>query len=287
MAKLSERAQEAAGLPAQKTGGGVVAMKPAPSFMDEYETEAGRGSSSAAEDNTTPLIYILTSNSPQVDTNLESYVHGATPGCWWLKNAPEGCEIVPGDVGIQFQHCYVKRNVVEWVPRDKGGGFVAVHDVRQPSDVPGARLLDKNDPYSWVNDAGDHDLVDTLNHVGIVRINGLYLPYAFPSTSTKLKPSRDWISMQQRQKYPSGVIRDAWCKWYTLRTVPKKNDYGRWYIFEARDPDDWASKVEFEMGKQLYLQFETGELKVAVADQETGHDPNTGEVAGERARETI
>lgn len=285
MAKLSERAQEAAGLPAVKTGSNVVAMSQAPSFMDEYEKEAGRGSSSLAEDNTTPLIYILHYSSPQVDTTDQNYVQGATPGSWWLKNAPEGCEIIDGATGIQFLQCVFKKNVVEWVPRDQGGGFVAAHDVRKPSEVPGARLADPSDANSWANADGTHDLVDTNNHIGYVKINGLYLPYAIPFTSTKLKPSRDWISKTQQQRYPTGVVRDAWCRWYTLRTIPKKNDNGKWFIFEARE-SDWVTPDEYRMGKMLYEQFEAGERKMATPEREPGHDPNTGEVR-ERARDTI
>lgn len=204
-AKLSERAKEAAGLPAvQEQGGAVEAYNP-PSFLDEYaERDAGEGVSTSAADNLVPLVYFLQTNSPQVNRREEKYVPGAEPGDIWLKGAPTGSEIVKGEDGLIFQPCFFYRSVGEWVPRGEGGqgggGFVAEHrgtsltfDCR---DVPGAQLLPldrktgKPSQYAWADASGEHDLVLALNYAGRVWIGGRWLSYLLPLSKTKVQAAK-------------------------------------------------------------------------------------------------
>ena len=81
---------------------------------------AGKGVSTAVEDNIVPLIYILQSNSPQVQKKGEQYVEGAEAGHIWFR----GTKItVDGDRGINVVPCTMNKCWVEWMP-DRGG-FVA------------------------------------------------------------------------------------------------------------------------------------------------------------------
>ena len=62
------------------------------------EKDAGKGVSTAQEDNLVPLIYVLQTNSPQVNKRDERYIEGAEPGDLWLRNAPQ--PIVKGAEGV-------------------------------------------------------------------------------------------------------------------------------------------------------------------------------------------
>src|ERR1700744_6508473 len=76
-----------------------------PSFMSaKVHADAGKGVSTASEDNIVPLIYVLQSGSPQVKKNNPDYIEGAGEGDLWLRNAPT--PIIDGLKGILVQPCY-------------------------------------------------------------------------------------------------------------------------------------------------------------------------------------
>jgi hypothetical protein len=102
-----------------------------PAFLDEYAT--GEGVSTAAADNSVPFIAVLQGLSPQVNPRDDAYVEGAQAGDFWLKNSP--VPIVKGMRGFRFQSCAFWQDVVEWVPRDDGGGIVARYEIKPMEDV--------------------------------------------------------------------------------------------------------------------------------------------------------
>lgn len=199
-AKLSERAKEAAGLPAVQEKGGAIAEYQPPQFLDQFaERDAGEGVSTSAADNLVPLVYFLQTNSPQVNRREEKYVEGAEPGDIWLKGAPAGSEIIKGEDGMIFQPCFFYRSVGEWVPRDEGaggGGFVAEHRVDDCHLVKGAQLLPldrktgKPSQYAWADASGEHDLVLALNYAIRVWIGGRWLSYLMPMSKTKVQAAK-------------------------------------------------------------------------------------------------
>ena len=78
----------------------ITVQKPAlpAALADMMEKDAGKGVSTAQEDNLVPLIYVLQANSPQVNKRDERYIEGAEPGDFWLRNAPQ--PIVKGAEGV-------------------------------------------------------------------------------------------------------------------------------------------------------------------------------------------
>src|SRR6202035_3091033 len=69
-------------------GTNVTALRPGgppAALADRMKADAGRGVSTAQEDNQVPLIYVLQPLSPQVDKRSEQYVEGAEPGDLWLR----------------------------------------------------------------------------------------------------------------------------------------------------------------------------------------------------------
>src|SRR4249920_1685670 len=92
-----------------------------PDFIkDQAKAHVGKGSSTDQADNIIPLIYVLQGLSPQVNSRNDAYIKDAQAGDIWLRNAPK--EIVKGTDGFRFQPVAFRKEWVEWVPRDDGGG---------------------------------------------------------------------------------------------------------------------------------------------------------------------
>ncbi len=164
----------------------------APAFLAEAaERDAGKGVSTAAEDNIIPLVYVLQANSPQCNKRGPEYVEGAVDGAIWLRGS--GRPAIDGDVGILVQPCYFFRNFIEWrLPR--GNGIAAVHQT-MPADA-----VEKPNPENpkktlLMLPNGNH-VVEVRNH--IVRVflpDGTVLPYSIPFSSTGHTVSRGWMNL--------------------------------------------------------------------------------------------
>lgn len=165
-----------------------------PAFLDEdARASAGAGVSTDALDNIVPMVYVLQALSPQVDKeNAGAYIAGAEKGMVWLRNSTIG---VVREGGILFQPCHFQKVWPEWVPRDKGGGFVARHPNRSATeadvkrfggrinvgdDIPDVEDADfkidpKNRQPAWFRKNSGNDLRLTRNHAGFVVVGDFKL----------------------------------------------------------------------------------------------------------------
>jgi hypothetical protein len=89
----------------------------------DFGADAGAGIADASQaEMAIPFITILQALSPQVDG--DSALEGAKSGM--IFNTVTG-QMVDGKEGIAFVPATRQHVFVEWVPRGKGGGFVAMH----------------------------------------------------------------------------------------------------------------------------------------------------------------
>src|ERR1043165_469587 len=85
----------------------------------DYGEHAGAGFETVkSSDLSIPFLQVLQSNSPQVE---DQKPEGSQPGL--IFNS------VTGELStkVVFQPVYTQDMYVEWVPRNKGGGFVEAH----------------------------------------------------------------------------------------------------------------------------------------------------------------
>lgn len=247
---------------AAKKSGGVPAT-----IAEQMKLDAGKGVSTAQEDNLVPLIYVLQPLSPQVDEADPRHVDGAKPGSIWLKSAPE--PIIDGDAGIIFQPCFFQKNWVEWIPRDKGGGLVAITE-----DCPKeATAVKDNNVTRYVMPNGN-EVKETRYHYGYVFLGDQRLPYCIPLTSTGHTVSRDLMT-RMRGKMQGDVRAPSWAFLYRLTTVSKTNKKGKWNIFVVEDVD-WVENLDdYNNGKALFNSLDKGEKKAALdEDAATVGEPN-------------
>ncbi len=222
--------------------GGAVATVP------DYGSDAGAGfEGTTGADLSVPFLSILQSNSPQVE---EKEIEGAESGM--LFNTVTR-ELANGNEGLIFLPCHKEMAFVEWVPRDKGGGFVALHD---PNGDIVKKAIDDNDGNRIGKlKTGDNDLIETHYVYGLILAEGGEESTGFAVisfTSTKIKPFRDWITaMYTMKNKPPMFANRAY-----IRTIKQKNDFGTYYNFRI-DPfgKTWVGGlIDPVTGKELLTE---------------------------------
>ena len=195
----------------------------------DFEQYSGAGNESVgAEDIQIPYINVLQKMSPQCDEDSPEYIEGCKAGMMFQSvnkyqwNGDEGLEVIP----VSYQ-----RHVIEWIPREKGGGMVAVHPMSVMKEVEWD-LNEKNIP---VRKDNGNLLIDTAQHVVMYRsqFSGKFEPAIISMKSTAHKKSRLWNSLIAQQTIPG---KDAqaprWMFIWRARTVLETKDDNRWYNFE-------------------------------------------------------
>jgi hypothetical protein len=246
-----------------------------PEMEAMLQQDAGKGVSTAAEDNLVPLVYVLQPLSPQV-MDGPAFIEGAKPGDIWLKNASD--PIIKGRDGIWFMPCLMYQKWTEWVPRNRGGGFVGSYDYNGRDSLPNGAIRDtqeKQRPRFYFPDTGN-ECVETRYEAGVVWRNGIPLPYVIPFKSTGHAVSRAWMTKRVNLRRKDGGIWPAWSHLYRLTTTMKRNAFGNWYIFEIGDPKAYIAgydepvdegmkiiggdfKMAYAMGQQLQKAFAGGQ----------------------------
>lgn len=268
-----------------KTSGGAV-----PAFLAEAAAaDAGKGTSSDADDNLVPLIYILQAQSPQANKRNPDYVEGGEAGAIWLRNS--GLPAISGETGILFQPCHFYKDWVEWVLRDNGGGFAGRHDDKPEEAV---ETPDQKDPSRtrWMLPNGN-EVVETRYHIGNVYIEevnadgevvltGQVFPYVIPMTGSAHTASRAWMFLMNSKKLPGGAASaPSWAALYRLGTKLRTNKKGEWMSWDIADAGWVQSLDDYNRGTALNAAFASGELKAADLDETAagGGDAPAGEGA--------
>lgn len=240
---------------------------------DEYERfleeTAGEGTTQAAEDVIIPLVYILQSNSPQVQAHKkDDYIEGAVPGTIWLR--PQHI-ILPGEP-LYAQPCYFSKDWVEWVPRERGGGRVASYLL--PPDDTVEREDAKTGRKSFVRTSNGNNMVETRYHTCIFRWNGGRAPWVFPMKSTMHTVSKTWNSQINSFHTRNDLIAAAYTHEYLITPVLRKNSQGEWFIVKIQDVGEIYDMRRLQEGKALHEAMKSGAKKVEI-------DENAGVVENE------
>jgi hypothetical protein len=262
-----------------------------PEVLAQIDQDLGKGVSTDASDNLIPLIYVLHPLSPQV-IDGPAHIEGAKGGDIWLKNF-SGNPIVPGKEGIWFQPCTMYQKWTEWIPRAKGGGFIASYDYNG-GKLPEGAVRDENEkkrPKYFFPDTGN-DCVDTRYEAGIVWYKGAPYPYVIPFKSTGHKVSRGWMTKRTGLMKPgrNAGIWPSWSHVYKLTTSLQSNNLGQWYLFEVGAPQFYMIGFQdkpyreglkvvggdpnraYMLGKSLAAAFASGKVTEAPEDEDTGED---------------
>jgi len=254
-------------------------------LRDRAVKDAGRGLSSAADDNLIPLIYCLTVNSPQASAKNPAYIEGARPGDLWLRGAqvPIIAAADEADSGAEFQPAYFGKEWLEWLPNR--GGFAGRHPWNEGIPPSGARRIpnpERKGRLKWV--LGENDLVESRFFAGHVRPLGdeeaHWLPYIIPFKGTGHTVARQWMNDANNLFLAGGSRPDPlWLHRYQILTQWKQNDAGEWYIPLVNYLGPIASEEHYERGERMNSAFSSGALQAAVDEdlaQQADHPAAAG-----------
>lgn len=122
-----------------------------------YEEFEGQGFENQTRDDVAiPFLSVLTFNSPQVKDPEQGGLEGAKTGMLFNTVTEE---LYDGKTGVYFVPAVTQHTFVEWVPRDDGGGFVAMFDPTDPVVEAAKAASEEFGKYS--TEAGN-DLVETF-----------------------------------------------------------------------------------------------------------------------------
>ena len=180
-------------VPKEETGGPIVAF--------DYGADAGAGSEDqTADDFQIPFIAIIQDLSPQHKKKRAEYIEGAEVGDLYNNVTNElldqGFEFVPA---LRI-HCFV-----EWVPRDKGGGFIGRHD---PNSEIVKRAKAEAEKFGKYKTPDGNDLMETFYLWGIIAAT--LTPAIIAFTSTKIRVYKKWNTARSMIKStaPDGTVQD-------------------------------------------------------------------------------
>ena len=236
---------------------------------DLIMSNAGKGLENiTSEDITIPRLAIIQSNSPQRKKKDEKYIAGAEEGD--IFNTVTG-EIYKEPLTVI--PCAYRKSYVEWIPREKGGGFVQVYDMR-PSDTT-------TDPATRKSSLKNgNQLVDTAEHYIIIRKDDdTYESAVLTMTSSNLTISRKWNTLLKMKKINvKGQTIDppSFMYEFTLSTVEATNDQGTWQKYKIEEIGQLDKKHLFIASETLSKSVNTGKAKASEhATDVTNEDSET------------
>jgi len=222
--------------------------------------DSGLGFEDADKDSySIPFLSVLQKMSPQCDKDAGEYIKGAEPGMFFNTATQE----VLGDEILVVPCAYV-RQLIEWTPRDQGGGFRGAH---APESMNLA-TMERDESGRFVMENGNH-LMDTRYHFCLYMTDEGPRQAVVSMSSTQIKTSRNWMTAMRdfraenpktKKKQTVPMMANIW----KLSTITQSNDKGTWkgIKFEHERllniPDE--SDI-YLLGKEFNHQIATGKAQ--------------------------
>ena len=232
------------------------------STFDDSLLSSGTGlEETTTEDFAIPFIRVLQPMSPQLQKQDGKYVGGASAGD--LYNTVTN-EVYPGEEGISIVPCAYNKKFIEWIPREKGGGFVnAGHDISILSKC--TRDEDSRRFYT----AEGNEIVETAQYfVLVLAPEPQQAVLAF--TSTQLGVSRKWLTMLRMARVLNGkgesVEAPMFAYTYRLTTTTQSNDKGTWNGYSINQEGPTNIEVA-KVARDFMAAARAGDVQVKEAQQ--------------------
>ena len=183
----------------------------------DYQDDAG------ADDLLIPFLSILQPMSPQIlEADEDDKPDALRPGSYF--NSVTG-ELTTAKDGLVIQPVLFQTMVVEWVPRENGGGIAGRYEMTDQF-IRDARKANGNSMVGLKN--GDNDLVETVYlYANVLNDDGTeVIGFAvLPVKSTSLQPIKGFRTAMQmvKGKPPYFAFRAR------LSSEKKSNDAGTWF----------------------------------------------------------
>lgn len=257
----------------------AVATPNAVGAVIDYGTDAGAGFENQTKaDISIPFLGVLQPMSPQITS-----MNDAKPGMLFNTVTEE---LTDGKVGRVLVPATTRHVFVEWVPREKGGGFVASHEVG--SEVVKRALAESKDFGKYTTPNGNQ-LTETFYLYGMLLDSDLQpvemATLAF--TSTKITPYKRWNTKVNMftVKTPSGakVRPPLFAHLVKVTTTKEKNNKGEFFNFDLSPANGSVAESllppghpALEAAKELRQMVDQGLAKAAYETQDGNARPAGG-----------
>jgi len=232
------------------------------STFDDNLLSGGTGlEDTTTEDFAIPFIRVLQPLSPQLQKQHGSYVAGASAGD--LYNTVTGA-YYDGEKGLSIIPCAYNKKYIEWIPRNKGGGFVnANHEISILSECT------RDEETNRFITANGNEIVETAQYFILV-LDPEPQQAVLALTSTQLGVSRKWLTMLRMAKVQNkkGESVDApmFAYTYRLTTTTQSNDKGTWhgYSVNQEGPTELSTAM---VAKDFMSAARAGDVQVKEEQQ--------------------
>ena len=201
---------------------------------------SGQGMENLDSGSSMPFVRILQDLSPQLKKQKDEYVEGAESGDLFFAKTKSvlqrPLEVVP---------VYTKSVYTEWIPRNKGGGYVATH----PLTIVSSSKYEKGRERQYDEWLGENELRFTTYWFVLINVDGAWEQAIIPFTSSQLRVSRKLTTDINRFKYDgehSSIVPPLYAQKWQLSTV----------LETSKNGDDYYN---FEFSKPAVLDFEADE----------------------------
>ena len=213
------------------------------------------------EDFAIPFIRVLQPMSPQLLKNEGSFIPGAESG--QLLNTVTG-KTYDGEEGLSIVPCSYTKKYIEWIPRNKGGGFVnSNHDISILSKC------NRDEETNKFITADGNEIVETAQYFILV-LDPEPQQAVLALTSTQLGTSRKWLTMLRMAKVQNkkGESVDApmFAYTYRLTTTTQSNDKGTWHGFSVNQEGPTDITVA-KVAKDFMSAARSGDVEVKEEQQ--------------------
>lgn len=214
----------------------------------DYGQYADYQDNASADDLLIPFLSILQPMSPQIlEADDDDKPEGLKAGSYF--NSVTG-ELTTAKEGLVIQPVMFQTMVVEWKPRENGGGIAGRFEMTDDF-IRKARKANGNSMVGLKN--GDNDLIETVYlYVNVLNADGSeVIGFAvLPVKSTSLQPVKGFRTAMQmvKGKPPYFAFRAR------LSSEKKSNDQGTWYRLKV-SPLTGTSWMESMINLLLKVNF--------------------------------
>jgi len=256
------------------------ALAPMPFSVEELVEDAGLGGKINLSDIAVPYLYVLQTNSPQVNPDHAKYVAEAKPGMIYLSNLEK---VFDGrNIGMHIVPCYYERLVTEWLPRNAGGGLVASHDP-EADILKTARTVESEGKSIQVLPNG-HQIIETAYHYWLAQDpeSKVWYQTIAPFKSTALKASRRMNSTLSTTMIPNTDKRaPRWLYKWKLTSIKEQKDDYVWSSPKLEQLSEMVTADVYRAAKDYALVSAKGLLRrVALESEQEEAEVKTAPIQG-------
>jgi hypothetical protein len=176
-------------------------------------------------DQVMPWLKVAQKTSPELD-DVEMF-DGLKFGDFFMSTGEQW----DGKSGVVFVPFFYGRTYIEWISRDKGGGFVSDRGLVHGKALAATCTVAPNKKVATVLPNGN-DLIETCYWAGFIvdPEGGDPIQAIFAMSSTFIPVSKNWNSMIMKYRMPSASNYIRFARPWSITTEKTSNELGAWAL---------------------------------------------------------